>query len=585
MKRWLAAIAIVIAAAVAGVLSLPLLVSTEGARDRIAASLGTWLGVSVRVDGEPSLTLFPTVRVVLPDVVADNESLGVHAEIESVEADLGLVGLLTGKIIPTRFLLWHPAITTDLAAWQSGKGAYADTPFARTTTSHKIAILDGSITLAQADGAVRHFDRVDATIDWPGASGAAALTGQFDWRGEAVEVRARLADTASLTGATPAELTLALVSSPLRVNFEGTIADIGTLQADGTLAITAPNLRRVASLLGPYLGEGATLGAFALGGTARMHRRGLVLSQAKIELDGNTAEGALAVEWGGTRPSVKGTLAADKLDLTGYVSEAALAHAGVAPEEIALSGRLLHAADIDVQLSAGQIGIGATSIAQVALSLLVQDGSMATEVGKAVLYGGDFTAQLAASAGSGPGNGLSVELAAEAKDIDLAAVPHKDLPVYAAGGTGALSLNAEGSGATVGGLLSSLDGKFKFDAENPVLEGFDLSSVIATFTDGGATTAATNRTAFDAAAITGTIRDGRIEIADFSADGPSAQIRASGHALLKDLTLALSGDAYRLGAAAERLQRLPFLVRGRLHAPQFLPDLNRALQDQPGPGN
>lgn len=592
MKRWLIATGLIALAAAACFAALPLLVSTDIARDRIASVLSKGLGATVSVGGEPHLMLFPRLRVSLPDVHAENEQLQLSMDVESVETELNIGALLGGQIEPTHFVLRQPEISAPLATIdryaQSQIGGSPDQLAAPLLVTMK----DGAFLVTQANGIRQHFTDVDATLDWPGGQGAATLSGQFRWRGEDVDIRGQLSDTAALTEDGKGSLNLAVASTALRVNFEGVLARLSGLQADGTLSVAIPNLRRTLGWIGLDPGEGATLGAFALNGTARVDERGLVLSPVTTELDGNTADGALTLAWHKPRPSIKGTLASEKLDISGYISELTLAGKTVDAEALALPVAALSAADVDMQLSARQIRIGETRVGQTAMSLLIQDGNMAMEVGEAVLYGGSLTARLSANTADvdqslevAGGTPVQVHVETKARGLNIGALPYGTWAVRPTEGTADLTLTASASAATLGGLLSGLEGDFAITAAAPVLNGFDLANMIEAFSSGDARKGS-GVTTFSEAVLAGKIANGALEFSEVSASGPTAQAKATGRASFVDFTVALSGDATHQNAATGTETTLPFLVRGPLSAPQFLPDLNRLIDaGQPGLAN
>ena len=110
-----------------------------------------------------------------------------------------------------------------------------------------------------------------------------------------------------------------LSGAPLKVAFDGAASYQPALKVEGTLSVNSPSLRDAmhwtdASKL-PFGG----FGRFALRAQSQIGGGVVSLSSVNVELDGNTAEGALTLATDGHR-AVRGTLAADALDLTPYVS-------------------------------------------------------------------------------------------------------------------------------------------------------------------------------------------------------------------------------------------------------------------------
>ena len=90
---------------------------------------------------------------------------------------------------------------------------------------------------------------------------------------------------------------------------------------EGTLATDGKSLREMMRWAGMQPLPGGGGGRFALKAQTVLTGGNFALSNANLELDGNVTEGVLALS---TEPrmTLKGTLAADALDLTPYLSNA-----------------------------------------------------------------------------------------------------------------------------------------------------------------------------------------------------------------------------------------------------------------------
>ena len=116
-------------------------------------------------------------------------------------------------------------------------------------------------------------------------------------------------------------LKLRLAGAPFKLAFDGHISQRPTLKMEGTLATDGKSLRDAMRWAGMQPLPGGGGGPFALKAQTSLTGGNFLLSGVNIELDGNVAEGVLALS---TEPrmTLKGTLAADALDLTPYVSTA-----------------------------------------------------------------------------------------------------------------------------------------------------------------------------------------------------------------------------------------------------------------------
>ncbi|PTW62414.1 uncharacterized protein involved in outer membrane biogenesis [Breoghania corrubedonensis] len=616
MKRWLIAASLVLLVVAALFAALPLLVSTDIAKDRIAAVLSDWLGADVTVDGRPRVTFAAGLSVVLPDVRARNDAQKMTAHFDAVEAEIRWLPLLKGQIELSRFLLRKPDIVAEAGSSVFPFATLRRDPSQWPFAANDLGIRDGSFTVLEGDGRRERISEINGTLIWPGAQGEAALSASFVWHKEPVELRAGLSDTAVFAGASKGTLNLSVTSTPLRADFEGVLLGPGNLQANGQASITAPNLRRFLIWTGRDPGEGATLGPFSLACEARANADGVVFDHANVELDGNVGTGLLAFDWRGARPSLQGTLDFEKLDLSGYFSEWLRAAGLGETEHYKVPVAEMAAADIDVQLSARQVRIGAARIGQTAASFLIQAGNMALEISEAVLYGGSISGRLSANVereantdaganmdtnnGGGAVNSVAINGDLSVRHIDLGALPLDSWKTRPIAGVVDGTLNLSASGLDVDTLAASARGRLEASAEGLTLSGFDLAKAIDTFTMNTDTTGADGghghandapdmsveasavgndggRTTFDKAAIAATITDGIAIFTKAEATSPDLAVSAEGRASLPDQTIGMTGLATH---NANPPATIPFLVRGPLAGPQFLPDVNRMIQEK-----
>ncbi len=103
------------------------------------------------------------------------------------------------------------------------------------------------------------------------------------------------------------------------MRFDGQASDQPTLKIEGTLNVEAASLRDALRWTGKSKVPFGGFGHFSLRAQSDIGGGVVSLSNVNVELDGNTAEGALTLSSDGHR-LVQGTLAADALDLTPYVS-------------------------------------------------------------------------------------------------------------------------------------------------------------------------------------------------------------------------------------------------------------------------
>src|SRR5205085_8671052 len=119
-----------------------------------------------------------------------------------------------------------------------------------------------------------------------------------------------------------------LSSAPLKIAFDGAIANRTSMVMEGTLTADSVSLRNALRWTGQGLPAGTGgFGRFALRARANMVGPSLALTNVNIELDGNVAEGVMTWSNNG-RQMLQATLAAGALDFTPYVSAVRLLAGG-----------------------------------------------------------------------------------------------------------------------------------------------------------------------------------------------------------------------------------------------------------------
>ena len=236
--------------------------------------------------------------------------------------------LLAGRIEIADVMLVRPTINVNFAPdgqsnWSvlMASLAHALQPDPdRTTSFSEIGIQDGTVVVHDAgEGVDERLENVDFQVAWPSISRSFGANGHFVWHDEPVEASLTLSDfLAALTGERSG-FKVRLSSAPLQLAFDGQASDQPTLKIDGTLGIEAPSLRDALRWTGKNKLPFGGFGRFALRAQSSIGGGVTSLSNVNVELDGNAAEGALTLSSDGHR-LVQGTLAADALDLTPYVS-------------------------------------------------------------------------------------------------------------------------------------------------------------------------------------------------------------------------------------------------------------------------
>ena len=584
LKRLAIAVATMIAAAFATLVALSFLMPAAAVRDAVDREIHAVTGLEPVLRGSISISLFPSGTVSFHNVLLGNDPNGQPAVVaDELIAHLRYFPLLAGRIEIADVTLVRPTISVSFlpggeSNWsgliQSLAHALEPDP-GRTASFSEIGIHEGTVIVHNEYGGKDLTDRLEGVefqLAWPSISRSFGANGRFVWHDEPIEASLTLSDFLAALSGDRSGLKVRLSGAPLKVAFDGAASYQPALKVEGTLSVDSPSLRDAmhwtdASKL-PFGG----FGRFALRAQSKIGGGVVSLSSVNVELDGNTAEGALTLATDGHR-AVQGTLAADALDLTPYVSGVRV----LATNErnwnrlpISLDG--LTDFDIDLRLSAASVKIAGAQLGRTAIAANMRGGKLDLAIGEAQAFGG--TAKGSLGLVSTDGN-AAVSSRMQFIDVDLASCLGQMFGVHKLEGRGNLALNLDGSGASVLALTSTLSGSASLTAHGGALAGVNVEQWLRRLERrplSGNGDFRSGRTPFDQLTLNLKIVQGVVSVDDMHVDGPAVRIAAGGQALVPTRELDLKGVATLISSATGNEFALPFIVQGQWDDPIMLPD-------------
>lgn len=596
------AVAAITAIAIVAILVavMPFIISGDFLKERVAAQIAAWTGRPVTISGEPTLSLYPHLAITTGGLTIGNpEGMGDDPFVaaEGLRATMRILPLLIGRAEFDEFELIKPRIRLVVGNdgrtnWRMGRSAIVaqamlTAPGDATDTGLEAAPGAGNGT-AQAqdvrigrlkiDSGIILFDNLasdhreemsalDLDIVWPSASAAVRGSGSLQWRGERVEFNGSVATPLVLIAGGNSPLRFAIAATAFRLSFTGQASGPSASQIDGQATATTPSLRRVIEWLGTPMGTGPILGAASVEGAVHWAGRTVSFDPAHIELDGNSAEGSLAVDFGGPRPAVQGVLAADKVDLSPYFEavRADLLSEGswlIAPTRLAFA----EAFDADLKLSTGQVLIGATRVGRLAADVTVSGGTVDVNVGEARFYGGKLKGQLGATEIDGA---LSARIEASISGVPLRVALTDLADISALDGTATASLRLAGRGKSWGEFARSIAGSAEAAIADGALAGFDIGEVAEAMSDPLAEPlpAGSGTTSFSDLTATLNIGEGNLATENLVMEGNGFMLALTGKgSVLNGLVDARA----RIDTASETV---PIAITGKWRAPVVARDV------------
>ncbi|MDU6376366.1 MAG: AsmA family protein, partial [Bradyrhizobium sp.] len=407
------------------------------------------------------------------------------------------------------------------------------------------------------------LDDIDLSLAWPSISRSFAATGQFDWRGQRIEGSISVSDFLAALSGDRSGLKMRLASPPLKVAFDGTVANRTSALMEGTLTVDSPSLREALRWTGQTpLGSGG-FGRFALRARANVVGASIALTNVNVELDGNTAEGVMTYANNG-RQALQATLAADALDFTPYISTVRLLANGARDWNRQLFDlKALSTTDLDMRLSAAKVTVGPSKLGRTAFGANLRNGVLALSVGEAQMYGGIVRGSVGIARADAVAD-VKAEL--QFADVDLQSCANELFGVSSISGRGNLNVSLTASGSSPFGLAQSLDGSATLQGRDGSISGFNVEQLLkrlerSPLSRGG--NFRSGSTPYDSLTVAVRFSDGVATAEDIRVESPTARITMTGTASVPTREYDFKGVASLLSSGnGGNGFELPFVVQG-----------------------
>lgn len=547
------AVAIAAAAASLSVFRAPV----DGAGDRLIAGIEAATGLTVRVNGASSVELFPSPRVRVEGVSLANGADAPFAVARTLVGRLSLWALARGRLELAEATFEEPQIALDrLPAATVAAALKAD---GAGGAPRAIRIADGRLTWRD-----RIVDRVEAGLVLPRSGGPLAMSGYGRFAGRQVEATAVLADPRAFGRNESAPFRARVEGGGARAMFDGDATEAGGLKLVGDVSFRAEALADTLRWLGVRPRADRAFGTgVSFAGRGQLDAAGLQISNAELDLAGESFLGAGRLTTGAEGLAVEATLDAGSVDLGPYLDL-------LAPKTLDDDGRwsdepvalaALRGWTLDLRLSADELRLGGLKLDQPAATAIVAKGGLDLSIGEASAYGGAVGGRFSLEPEDGGGARLRIEGAAT--DVALGEALQAvfgSRPITGAL-TGDVALESRGTSASE--LVRGLKGQISARLADGALERVGRSRTLSLAGLGG-------RVEFSHASAEMAVTDGLARADPVTVEGPRATFSLAGRASFIDRRLALEGFV----RPVEGSWTLPVQIDGPLFSPRLRPDLS-----------
>src|SRR5689334_22278926 len=252
MKRLGTPIVAVFGLALIAMIASSWLINRDALRQAVEAQIRAVTGLDLTVRGPIDVSVFPGSYVSFHDVglkgSADNEPA---LRVDVLTANLRLLPLLLQRFEIADVMMLRPQIHVK----RETDGESNWTPFIQTiartmkpgadnqVSFSEIRIQDGVLIYEDAGHGNEKLEDIDLSLAWPSISRSFAVTGQFDWRGQRVDGAISFSDFAAALAGERSGLKARLSSAPLKLAFDGSVANRTSALMEGTLTVDSPSLR------------------------------------------------------------------------------------------------------------------------------------------------------------------------------------------------------------------------------------------------------------------------------------------------------------------------------------------------------
>ncbi|HXP74213.1 MAG TPA: AsmA family protein [Stellaceae bacterium] len=624
LLKWIGIIVVVLVVLVVGAaLVLPQFISVDTYKDRLVAEVKSATGRDLKIDGPMHLSVLPHLAIDAAQVSFSNAAGAQSksmATLGKFSLEVELIPLLNKNIVVDRLVLEDPVIALEvdkqgkpnweMAAVGGGttapaaapKPAAGAQPTSTTGASGLVTVLSalhlGDIRLV--NGTISYLDqrtnqrtvieKINSSVNFPDVNSALKIDGAAQYNGQVLKLKINVDKTSDFVSRQGSGVEASVSSDVVSFDFKGKGTAALPTSASGTIDLKVPSVRKLAAWGGAPMPQGEGFGPLAIAGKLEMTGDEIKFDDAQLSLDAIKGKGALALNTGGAKPDIKGSLELEALNVNPYLAPekggaapASTPAAGAKPasggawsdEPIDVSA--LKTANVDFQLSASAIQFRKIKIDKSSMTLRLKDGKLTTDLTQLATYGGGGKATVTLD-GSGAEPALTLSANMSGIDMDKLLVDAIDLDRLT--GKGSLEVSVTGKGKSQRQLIGSLNGKGNFNIANGEIKGLDLLKMLNMAATNVANLASLggggNTTPFSHLTGSWTMTNGIMKNNDLVMDSPGLKAAGAGTVDLPTRTVDYKVTPQVVGLS------VPVLIKGPWDNLSYVPDLAGVVQGVAG---
>jgi AsmA protein len=273
---------------------------------------------------------------------------------------------------------------------------------------------------------------------------------------------------------------------------------------------------------------------------------------------------------------LQGTLAADSIDITPYLSSIRLLTASEREwNRVPISLDSLAGLELDLRLSAAKVSASGTKFGRTAIAANLRGGKLTLTVGESRAFGGVIKGSLGLATAN---EGVEFKSQLQFTDIDLDSTMTELFGIKRLEGKGDLAFTLDGTGSNVLALTRTLNGTATLTGRQGALTGLNVEQLLRRLERRPLSAGSeyrSGRTPFELLSVSLRITNGTAAVETTTLEGSTVKVALAGSASIPARDLSLQGIASLVGATAtdgRAAFELPFVVQGPWDDPLMLPD-------------
>ena len=509
MRLLLTILIAIIVLVAAAILLLPFYLPAGVIKEQVTSAVSEQTGRTLTIDGDVSLSVFPTIQLKASDVRFDNAPGGKAkhmATMGGLDVGLKLLPLLSRNVEVTSFVLSEPVIhlevdrngkanwefeapdsaTTGTASEPGEDGPGSGTTGLSNISLNDVRIEEGRVTYSNAQtGEAYDLSAMNAVARLPSLDKPLSFDGSAIYNKQKVDINSEIGRARALLEGGETSLKASVRSAMTTFDFKGA-ADFGKkLKLDGDVDLDIPSVKKLAAWTGNPI-EGAKDGpgfrAASLTGALSANGSLYKFSNADLKFDAIEAKGQVQADLGGKVPAITGNLTTPLLDLRPYVAETSKSP-GSTGSGPAASGEwstetmdvsALRSFNADLKFAAGGVRVQDVKIGKSQIDMKVKGGVLTATLKELALYKGAGTGRITLD-----GRRSTPRMNTELRLNGLALAPFLQDAAHTDRfeGIGSFRLNLSGSGKSQAALMRSLGGTANISFADGAIKGVDLNQI------------------------------------------------------------------------------------------------------------